>query len=173
MDMNQKALSKDLISAISAVLAKHCVPVTNPLAKIQPDGTLMILIPHPAAPATAAPVAGHPTPNAIARYKKYGAKLGLPKIGTMLMVSGKEYVLLGLSSDCSRVKAGLIGSTLQPAELPLAAAQAAIAAAGAKMVADLDKAEQAQPDDAVDPELTALLVALGKKPATKPAEGQQ
>jgi len=164
MDKKQAmALGKDMAAAVSEVLTKHGI-----------TGGVVSALASPAGIGITVKLADEqPTPNAVSRYKKFGAKLGLPSINTIMLVADKEYVLMGLSSDGARVKAKLAQPGASITDLPLAAVQAAIAAAGAKQVAELDKAEQAQPDDAVDPDVAAWLHAIGKKGAANPAEGQQ
>jgi tetrahydromethanopterin S-methyltransferase subunit C len=165
MDKNQsKALSIELAQAVSAILKKHNLGTSVVSTGGNESGILLTV--------TFAGDKAKPSANAVSRYKKFGAKLGLPTLGTMMMVAGKEYALVGLSSDGARVKALLNQPGAAVVDLPLSAVQAAIAAAGAKIVKEQEKAEQAQPDDVVDPNVTAMLGAIGAK-AAKPAEGQQ
>lgn len=165
----QGKFANDLQEAIRAVLAKNGVMMATVIAGIDSAGNMVIRINQPKV--TTATVA-QPTPNAIARYQKLAGKLGLPKLGTILTVGFKEYALVGLSSDGSRVKARMLEQGGQPVvDLPLAAVKVAVSAAGAKQVAELDKAEQAQPEEALDPDVTAFLAAIGK--ATKPTEDGQ
>jgi hypothetical protein len=161
----QKAFGMDLAAAVGAVLLKHGMAGTKLMSKMS-GNTLTIKIDLPAG-------ASEPTKNAIERYKTFGAKLGLPKLGTMLLVAGKEYALVGLSTDGARVKAKQNVPGAVVVDLPLAEVQAAIASAGAKMVAQLDAAESSAPGDQIDPTVATLLGSIAKMGAPKPAEGAQ
>ena len=169
MDKNQAhAFASDLQKTIVAVMAKHGITMAMVKTGVDSAGNMVIKIAQPKITTQAGEQ--QPTPNAVERYNKFGAKLGLPARLTVMQVGGKEYTLAGLSTDGARVK-GIPAAGGAVVDLPLAAVQAAVSAAGAAKVAELDKAEQAQPDDVVDPDVTAFLAAIGK--ATKPTEGDQ
>lgn len=155
-----KAIGADMAAAVGAVLLKHGINGGVHTAKLSGSELIFKINIPPAGP----------TKNAISRYKEFAAKLGLPKIGTTMLVAGKEYALVGLSSDGARVKAIQNKPGAQLVDLPLAAVTAAIAAMGAKEVAQLDKAEAAAADD-IDPSIASLLGNLAK--AKKPAEGSE
>lgn len=161
--MDKKAMEimgSDLVSAVSKVLAQHGVPLAAVMGSVASDEiTLKIIMPPTSA-------ASGPTKNAVARYKEQAAALGLPKLGAMLMVAGNEYALLGLSSDGKRIKARKNEPSAPLVDLQLKDVQSAIATAGAKQVAALDAAEAAEPADVIDPEVAAVLAALGKKGPT-------
>lgn len=155
-----KAIGADLAAAVGSVLLKHGINGGPHVAKISSNELIFKINISPAGP----------TPNAVSRYKQFASKLGLPKIGAIMLVAGKEYALVGLSSDGARVKAIQTMPGAKLVDLPLASVTAAIAATGAKEVAQLDKAEAAAADD-IDPSIASLLGDIAK--AKKPAEGSE
>lgn len=112
------------------------------------------------------------TANAVKRYKAHSGQLGLPTMGTVMMVAGKEYVLVGLSSDCARVKARLNVPGGAVIDIPLVTIKSTLDLEGAKKVAALEAAEAAVPSDVIAPLTINLLASIGKKDAPKPAQGQ-